>query len=77
MGEDGKVIFIIPEGRDITDRKRSEEELAKYHAHLEDVVRERTAELKESEERFRAFFNAWHLCYRVHCGKALAYSLSV
>ncbi|MDD3906351.1 MAG: PAS domain S-box protein [Candidatus Omnitrophica bacterium] len=57
MGEDGKVIFIIPEGRDITDRKRSEEELAKYHAHLEDVVRERTAELKESEERFRAFFN--------------------
>ncbi|HEY41478.1 MAG TPA: PAS domain S-box protein [Dehalococcoidia bacterium] len=34
---------------DITERKQMEEELAKYHARLEDMVEDRTAKLEEAE----------------------------
>ncbi|MFA6356018.1 MAG: PAS domain S-box protein [Candidatus Omnitrophota bacterium] len=54
--ENGKVIFLIPEGRDITERKRAEDELIRYRDHLEELVREKTEEIKESEERFRSIF---------------------
>jgi PAS domain S-box-containing protein len=41
----GKLIGIQGTTRDITKRKQTEEELAKYHEHLEELVRKRTAEL--------------------------------
>ena len=34
-------------GLDLTERKKVEEELKKYHEHLEDMVKERTAELEK------------------------------
>jgi PAS domain S-box-containing protein len=52
----GKTTFLIPEGRDITERKHVEEELAKYRSHLEDIVKERSEALAESEEKFKAIF---------------------
>lgn len=39
--------------RDITDRTRMEEELRTHSGRLEELISERTSELRESEERFR------------------------
>jgi len=45
-------------GRDITDRKKAEHELKEYSLHLEELVNERTRDLRESEERYRELFEA-------------------
>jgi PAS domain S-box-containing protein len=46
--EDGKVVLIIPEGRDITDRKQAEEEIKRYSTNLEVMVKDRTLELENA-----------------------------
>jgi PAS domain S-box-containing protein len=51
--EDGSVVGILGASRDITERKRMEEELRKHQDHLERLVAERTAALMESESRYR------------------------
>mgnify|MGYP000844000355 FL=1 len=40
--------------RDITERKKMEEELRRYQESLEEMVKARTKELKESEEKYKA-----------------------
>ncbi|MEW6756537.1 MAG: PAS domain S-box protein, partial [Candidatus Latescibacterota bacterium] len=40
--------------RDVTERKRAEEELARHRFHLEELVEERTRELRRANERLRA-----------------------
>ena len=44
--------------RDVTERKRLEEELKQYSLHLEELVAERTGELRQSEEKYRDLFEA-------------------
>ncbi|MDP2157365.1 MAG: PAS domain S-box protein, partial [Nitrospirota bacterium] len=48
-GESGKIVFLIPSANVITERKKAEEELNKYREHLEELVKDRTAELKDSQ----------------------------
>jgi PAS domain S-box-containing protein len=48
---EGKVAGLVGVMLDITERKRTERELGRYQDHLEDLVRERTAELEKSNER--------------------------
>ncbi|MBI5632776.1 MAG: PAS domain S-box protein [Nitrospirae bacterium] len=46
--ESGKIVFLIPSANVITERKKAEEELNKYREHLEELVKNRTVELKDS-----------------------------
>ncbi|HPS21018.1 MAG TPA: PAS domain S-box protein [Candidatus Omnitrophota bacterium] len=51
----GETLSIVT---DITERKQYEAELEKYRKHLEDMVRIRTSELRESNEQLGAIFEA-------------------
>jgi len=46
--QEGQLIEIQSVGRDINDRKLAEEKLAGYRNNLEEIVKERTAELKDA-----------------------------
>ncbi|NJD05557.1 MAG: response regulator [Methylococcaceae bacterium] len=52
--ERGKVRGVVSIGRDITERKRAEAEIIRYRDHLEERVRERTAELAEAMAKAEA-----------------------
>src|SRR5262245_16139878 len=53
VAEDGSVIGLTLYLTDITEQKRTQDELARYRAHLEAVVDERTEALQRSEARYR------------------------
>ena len=52
----GQVIGSVMVSRDISDRKKAEEELKRHRTRLEEIVLERTTALRESEERYRLLF---------------------
>jgi len=52
--EEGRIAYYEGTIEDITDRKKAEDELAVYHAHLEELVRERTEELEIAKEKAEA-----------------------
>ena len=51
--EEGNIIGTVMVFRDITERRRAEEELRRHREHLEELVEERTAELQASERKYR------------------------
>jgi len=54
----GNVTGGIVAWRDITRIKQAEEKLKKYREHLETLVEESTAQLRESENKYRAIFKS-------------------
>jgi PAS domain S-box-containing protein len=51
--QQGQLIEVFSIGNDITERKRVGEELNKYREHLEELVKERTAELEQANIRLQ------------------------
>jgi PAS domain S-box-containing protein len=45
----GNVLGVFAAARDVTEKKRAEDELDRYREHLEELVEERTTELRRSE----------------------------
>ena len=58
MGPNRKPAKVVGVIADITKRKQAEEELKRYSEHLEEMAEQRTAELRESENRFRDLVEA-------------------
>ena len=51
LDNDGNVVFIEGMARDITQKRKNEEQLEEYREHLEELVQHRTIELKNSQQR--------------------------
>ncbi|MFZ1731488.1 MAG: PAS domain S-box protein [Bacteroidota bacterium] len=55
FGDGGEVEHVIGVAVDITSRKKTEQELAQYRDHLEELVEARTLELERANERLKRF----------------------
>jgi PAS domain S-box-containing protein len=54
LNDAGEVVQIVGTSIDITERKRTEEELRKHREHLEELVKQRTEQLAEAKARAEA-----------------------
>ena len=50
--------YLVGLGIDITERRKAEEQLKKYQQHLEELVKERTQELKEARDLSESIINS-------------------
>jgi len=61
----GNIIGSVCVVCDITERREAEQELEKYRQHVQELVKERTAELQQSEENFRQSIESSPLGIRI------------
>jgi PAS domain S-box-containing protein len=55
VDKDGRAIGVASICRDITEQKKAEDELSRYREQLEEMVKERTAELEAANKELEAF----------------------
>ncbi len=53
IGSEGKPIAMVGVIKDITEKKRVEEELTNYREHLEELVKQRSADLQKSNQKLK------------------------
>jgi DNA-binding CsgD family transcriptional regulator/putative methionine-R-sulfoxide reductase with GAF domain len=53
LGENGVLVGLVHTMRDITERKRQDQELASYREQLEELVKERTVELRTANQQLQ------------------------
>ncbi len=53
LDDQGKVEYLVFSLKDVTERVTAQQELEEHRQHLEDLVSQRTGELRESEQRYR------------------------
>ncbi|WP_287587719.1 PAS domain S-box protein, partial [Candidatus Borrarchaeum sp.] len=58
INKEGKTIGMWGIIRDITERKQAEKKIKEYTENLEQIVEERTSDLKASEERYRGLYES-------------------
>ncbi|MCX6660653.1 MAG: PAS domain S-box protein, partial [Candidatus Bathyarchaeota archaeon] len=58
---------------DITERKKMEEELKRYSEHLEELVKEKSRDLVDSEERYHRLIEESPQAIHVHCEDKFVY----
>ncbi|MFO7772681.1 MAG: PAS domain S-box protein, partial [Dehalococcoidia bacterium] len=63
--DDGSIIGAVSVVRDVTESKKVERELERHRQHLQALVKERTAELQQSEENFRQSIESSPLGIRI------------
>ncbi|MHB8997323.1 MAG: sensor histidine kinase [Armatimonadota bacterium] len=59
--EAGDIIAAIVTATDVTEAAEAQEELRRHRDHLEDLIRERTAELQKSETKYRELIETAHV----------------
>ncbi len=69
----GRIVGRVVSLRDITERKRLEEELRRQSDHLEDLVRAKSRDLAVSEERYRRLLEHAPDIIFVHCEGKIVY----
>lgn len=52
---DGKIVGLVGISRDITELRKAQEELRKHHERLEQIVDERTHQLRDANERLKQY----------------------
>jgi PAS domain S-box-containing protein len=57
LDQNNRSMGVVNLGRDVTEQVRMRHELERYSKHLEEMVAERTKNLRENEERLRAMLN--------------------
>jgi PAS domain S-box-containing protein len=71
--KNGLIQHYLSSWVDITERKKMEEELKRYSEHLQELVKEKSRDLADSEERYRRLVDESPQAIHVHCEGKFVY----
>ena len=72
--DNGKIKYYLGNWVDITERKKMEAELKRYSEHLQEMVKEKSRDLVDSEERYRRLTAESPQAIHTHCEGKFVYA---